>query len=92
MIEFLKRLFIDSFGFKPDRFETFFFKKYNIPYRNKGYIGEHWVYTSKDITYKVNSISCIVLLNGKELFTVEFIHNMKYNAETLFFTIRHLYA
>lgn len=91
MLRFLKNLFADCFQFKPERFEQFFFTEYNIPYSKKYFENEHWVYTYKDITYKVNSLECIVYLNGKERFHVEFIHNMKYNAETLFNTIRVLY-
>ena len=91
MLKFLKNLFIDSFEFKPERFESMFFDAYNIQYKKKGYIDEHWIYTSLDLTYKVNGSECIVLLNGKERYTIEFIHNMKYNVETLFYNIKKFY-
>lgn len=91
MIQYLKDFFADCFGFNPDRFEQYFFEAYNIPYTKKEYIDEHWFYYYKDIIYKVNSMECIVFLNKKERFHVEFIHNMKYNAESLFFATKCLY-
>ena len=91
-MQFLKSFFVDSFGFNHKRFEELFFKNYGITnYRSLGYIDEHWNYVYNDVIFQANELECIVLLNKKEIFRIEFIHNMKYNAETLFNTIRVLY-
>lgn len=91
IIKFFKRLFIDCFSFSKDRFELLFFETYCIPYKSNGFINEHWEYTSMDLIYRVNQYECIVLLNGKEMITIEFIHNMEYNCNHLFQLVRKFY-
>lgn len=89
MIQFLKSFFADSFGFNHNRFEELFFKNYGITnYRSLGYIDEHWNYIYNDVIFQANELECIVLLNKKEIFRIEFIHNMKTNTENLFFNVK----
>ena len=91
MFEFFKQLFIDSFGFNHERFEELFFKNKGIYFRSYGYVDEHWKYSFNDVIMYVNELEAIVLLNDKEIFRVEFMHNMESDCENLFFHMRHLF-
>ena len=91
MFEIFKQLFIDSFGFDHQRFEELFFNQRGIIYNSYGYNDEHWHYSFKDVDLYTNEMEAIVHLNKKEIFRVEFIHNMESNCENLFFHMRKLF-
>lgn len=91
MISLIRKFFKNSFGFNDVDFENCFFKRYYIPYKKICIDGDYWKYSSRDIIYKVNSLHCIVLLNEKEMFKVEFIHNIDKDCEHLFNCIKKFY-
>lgn len=90
MINYIKELFSDSFGFNELKFEKEYFIKFGLDYEKIGYINEHWIYKHNDLTYKVNEMECLVIKDEKEIFNIEFIHNMKINIENLFYYTRDL--
>lgn len=91
MINFILNIFKDSFKFNEERFEERFFKFYYIPYKKK-YCGDDCtIYTSRDLTYIVNSMKCVLLLNEKEILQVEFIHDMESDCKHLFKCVKKFY-
>lgn len=90
MLKCLSNFIDDCFGFNHQKFESYFFQKYNIPFKYHGYEDEHHIYTYNDLTFQVNELATIVLLNDIQFRTVEMTHRMKSDCEWLYQSIRYL--
>lgn len=78
------------FGFNHHKFESYFFTKYNIPFKYHGYINERHAYTFNDIKFELNELSAIVSINNHVVQTIEMTHHLKSDCDWLYQCIRYL--